>query len=152
MRTVPVASDLPVHPLKTYIVEDNVLIRDSLIATLDELVSIEVVGTAEDEATAVHWLAQAEHDTELVIVDIFLKSGSGLGVLRAAGRPPLRRRKLVVLSNYATPDMRQRCLGLGADRVFDKSNDIDELVQYCARLAGGGSDSCDSDPGAPALA
>jgi DNA-binding NarL/FixJ family response regulator len=145
------------HPLKTYIVEDNPIIRDSLIATLDELVSIEVVGVAQDEATAVHWLTRCEHDAELVIVDIFLKAGSGLGVLRAAkasraareaqgpeGSHP--RRKLVVLSNYATPDIRQRCLGLGADRVFDKSNDIDELVQYCGRLAAGGSG--DSLPGA----
>jgi DNA-binding NarL/FixJ family response regulator len=63
---------LPMHPLKTYIVEDNPIIRDSLIATLDELVSIEVVGVAQDEATAVHWLTRCEHDAELVIVDIFL--------------------------------------------------------------------------------
>lgn len=140
-------------PLKTYIVEDNLLIRESLIATLDELVSIEVVGVAQDEATAVRWLRRAGHDAELVIVDLFLQAGSGLGVLRAAlAHPPAQRaegsarRKLVVLSNYATPDVRRRCLGLGADRVFDKSNDIDELVQYCGRLAGGGSG--DSLPGA----
>ncbi len=144
------------HPLKTYIVEDNPLIRESLIATLDELVSIEVVGVAQDEATAVQWLTRSGKDAELVIVDIFLKAGSGLGVLRAAnaaralstpdmpGTQPGR--KLVVLSNYATPDIRRQCLGLGADRVFDKSNDIDELIQYCSRLAGGGSG--DSLPGA----
>ena len=129
------------HPLKTYIVEDNRLIRENLIATLDELVSIEVVGTAEDESTAVHWLTRAGHEAELVIVDIFLKGGSGLGVLRAA-KSFHKRCKLVVLSNYATPDMRRKCLALGADRVFDKSNDIDELIQYCGRLSsGGGGDS-----------
>jgi DNA-binding NarL/FixJ family response regulator len=139
------------HPLKTYIVEDNALIRESLIATLDELVSIEVVGVAQDEATAVHWLTRTDHETDLVIVDIFLKTGSGLGVLRAAMasracHASQTRRKLVVLSNYATPDIRRQCLGLGADRVFDKSNDIDELIQYCGRLAAGGSG--DSVPGA----
>ena len=74
--------------------------------------------------------------TDLVIIDIFLKRGSGLGVLRAAsdlGRPI----SLVVLSNYATPDMRRKCLELGASRVFDKSNEIDALILYCARLAVG---------------
>jgi len=45
--------------------------------------------------------------------------------------------KLVVLTNYATPDMRQKCLELGADRVFDKSHEIDGLIQYCGRLAAG---------------
>lgn len=138
------------HPLKTYIVEDNPIIRESLIAMLDELVSIEVVGMAQDEATAVQWLTRTGHEAELVIVDIFLKAGSGLGVLRAANaarisRDTRSRRKLVVLSNYATSDIRRQCLGMGADRVFDKSNDLDELIHYCGRLAAGGSG--DSLPG-----
>ncbi|MNT96497.1 hypothetical protein D3C72_2386040 [compost metagenome] len=38
---------------------------------------------------------------------------------------------LVVLSNYATPNMRERCTQLGANRVFDKSQDIDALIDYC---------------------
>ena len=38
---------------------------------------------------------------------------------------------MVVLSNYATEDMRKRCAQLGADAVFDKSNEIDALVEYC---------------------
>jgi len=41
----------------------------------------------------------------------------------------------VVLSNHATPEMRDRCMELGADCVFDKSNEIDELLMYCNRLA-----------------
>ena len=52
-----------------------------------------------------------------------------------------RRRRSVVLSNYATPDMRRKCLELGADRVFDKSNEIDALIGYCLRLASGGDSS-----------
>jgi DNA-binding NarL/FixJ family response regulator len=59
-------------------------------------------------------------------------------VLRSA-RQWSPRRHLVVLSNYATPDMRRRCLELGADRVFDKSNEIDALIQYCASLVAGQS-------------
>ena len=122
--------------LKTYIVEDSPVIRDSLIATLEELVSIRVVGTAEDEAGALQWLLQPEHEVDLVIIDIFLKAGSGLGVLRAASAMP-KAAKLVVLSNYATLDMRRKCLALGADRVFDKSHDIDALVDYCTALSQG---------------
>jgi hypothetical protein len=48
---------------------------------------------------------------------------------------PTQRYKMVVLSNYATLDMRSKCLELGADRVFDKSNEIDALISYCGRLA-----------------
>lgn len=71
-----------------------------------------------------------------MIVDLFLKGGSGLGVLRAAQSSPPRYR-LVVLSNYATPDMRRACLELGADQVFDKSTEIDALIHYCGLLAAG---------------
>jgi DNA-binding NarL/FixJ family response regulator len=124
------------HPLRAYIVEDSQVIRDNLIATLEELVPVEVVGTAEDETTAVDWLQHNVTPVDLVIVDIFLKAGSGLGVLKAANEMPSRR-NLVVLSNYATQDIRLKCLELGADKVFDKSNEIDALIQYCSRLAGG---------------
>ena len=121
------------HQLKTYIVEDNPVIRESLIVTLEELAPVKVVGTAVDESTAVEWLKQPGNHADLVIVDIFLKAGSGLGVLRAASGLPQQQR-LVVLSNYATADIRRKCLELGADRVFDKSNDIDALIEYCAQL------------------
>ena len=122
--------------LKAFIVEDSPVIRENLIAALEELAPVQVVGTAEDEPGAVGWLAAATHYCDLVIIDIFLKRGSGMGVLRAA--TDLRRpMSLVVLSNYATPDMRRKCLELGASRVFDKSNEIDALIMYCARLADG---------------
>ena len=124
------------HPLKTFIVEDSPVIRDNLIATLEELVPMKVVGTAEDEATALEWLGQADYKFDLVIIDIFLKRGSGLGVLRHVNGLH-RGAKLVVLSNYATPDMRKKCFELGADEVFDKSDEIDALIQYCIRLATG---------------
>jgi DNA-binding NarL/FixJ family response regulator len=122
--------------LKTYIVEDNKVIRDNLISTLEELVPVKVVGTAEDESSAVKWLASEANSADLVIIDIFLREGSGLGVLRAAQDMPVRH-SMVVLSNYTTPDMRRKCMELGASRVFDKSNEIDDLIHYCGRLAEG---------------
>lgn len=124
------------QPLRTYIVEDSQVIRENLIATLEELVPVEVVGTAEDESSAVQWLKHPSNHVDLVIVDIFLKSGSGLGVLKAA-HELTKKHNLVVLSNYATQDIRRKCIELGADKVFDKSNEIDALIQYCGRLAAG---------------
>jgi DNA-binding NarL/FixJ family response regulator len=124
-----------VTPLRTFIVEDNPLIYDHLATTLQELAGVEVIGHARDEANAVQWLRQAQ-PFELMIVDIYLLSGSGLGVLRAAQDAQLGARR-VVLTNRATPDIRQRCAQLGADRVFDKSCELEELISYCERLADG---------------
>ena len=131
--------------LKAFIVEDSPVIRENLVAALEEMAPIHVVGTAEDESGAVSWLARAENSCDLVVVDIFLKSGSGLGVLKAAAGSTAAL-KLIVLSNYATPDMRRKCLELGADRVFDKSNEIDALILYCCRLADGGDGSSERVP------
>jgi two-component system, OmpR family, response regulator len=124
--------------LRTYIVEDNATIRENLIGTLEELASIQALGWAETENEAKGWLAGHDGQWDLTIVDLFLKQGSGLGVLETCrGRSSGQR--VVVLSNYATSDMRKRCLQLGADAVFDKSNEIDALVDYCVQLSDGAS-------------
>ena len=126
--------DPPVK-LRTYIVEDNATIRENLIGTLEELASVEAVGVAETEDESTNWLSTHPGEWDLAIVDLFLRQGSGLGVLAAcrARRPG---QKMVVLSNYATPDVRMRCAQLGVDAVFDKSNEIDALVDYCVHHSG----------------
>ena len=118
--------------LRTYIVEDNATIRENLVGTLEELASVHFLGWAETEGDARTWLV-ANRQWDLVIVDLFLKQGSGLGVIEAC-QDRGREQRLVVLSNYATSDMRKRCAQLGADAVFDKSNEIDALVDYCLAL------------------
>jgi two-component system, OmpR family, response regulator len=121
--------------LRTYIVEDNATIRDNLIATLEELTQVEVVGTCDSEKEGTAWLQSHAGDWDLAILDLFLKQGSGLGVLIGCKvRKP--QQKVVVLSNYATPDIRRRCSQLGVDAVFDKSNEIEDLVAFCTQQSG----------------
>jgi two-component system OmpR family response regulator len=119
--------------IRTYIIEDNATIRENLIGTLEELASVVSLGWAETENDARRWLAGHQGGWDLAIVDLFLKQGSGLGVLEAC-QARSRAQRVVVLSNYATADMRKRCAQLGADAVFDKSNEIDALVDYCLAL------------------
>lgn len=123
-------------PLRTFIVEDNPVIFENLVSTLEELTSVEVVGHARDERGATQWLRSAGDSLDLLIIDLFLLSGSGLGVLKAAQEAqwPARR---VVLTNHATPDIRRRCAVLGANRVFDKSCELEDLIDYCARVSEG---------------
>jgi DNA-binding NarL/FixJ family response regulator len=121
------------HALRCFVVEDSQVIRQNLVATLEEMISAEVIGYAEDEAGAVDWLRQGV-PCDLLIIDIFLKSGTGLEVLRQA-QVLHPQAKLVVLTNYATSDMRRRCAQLGADEVFDKSAELEEMLAYCESLA-----------------
>lgn len=120
--------------VRCLLVEDSGLILRGLIDTLQEMLPLTVVGCAADEAGACQWLDQHGHELDLMVVDIFLQQGTGLGVLQHANELDLSCRK-VVLTNYATRDMRVRCAALKADQVFDKSSELEELVQYCADIA-----------------
>lgn len=118
--------------LRAFIVEDSATIRQNLIETLHELALVEAVGEAETEQEGRRWLEHHCEEWDLAIVDIFLRQGSGLNILAAFPRRH-ERQKVVVLSNHATADIRSRCTQLGADAVFDKSTEIDALVDFCMR-------------------
>lgn len=133
--------------LKAFIVEDSAVIRDNLVAALEEMVPLTVVGTAEDEAGALLWLSDPRHDCDIAIVDIFLRRGTGLNVLRAL-QHSRRSAERVVLTNYATEEIRRHALALGASRVFDKSGEIDALVEHCLALAEGRNNLGAGAPGA----
>ena len=118
---------------RAFLVEDSPIIRANLIDTLQELAPIDVVGWADNEPDAKHWLSENPDGWDLLIVDLFLKRGSGLGVLEACRDRP-EPRKVVVFSNYATEGLRVKSREHRADAVFDKSNEIDALIDYCADL------------------
>lgn len=116
-------------PVVTVLVEDSKTIRDNLIPALRELADIDVVAFAETASQAVETLQQ--HDAwQLAIVDLFLKEGSGLTVLRACQSRATHKR-VVVLTNYLNASIRQECLLLGADAVFDKSSEIEAFFDHC---------------------
>jgi DNA-binding NarL/FixJ family response regulator len=118
---------------KAYLVEDSALIRENLVGFLHDVADADVVACASTEEEAVHWLHQHRDEWDLTIVDLFLERGNGLGVVRAC-RDRAENQKVVVLSNYATSEMRLRSEELGADAFFDKSAELDQLVAYCETL------------------
>jgi hypothetical protein len=118
--------------LITYLAEDNDTILTNLVDTLQEITEVRVMGSGATQAEAERWLLLNDGHWHLAIVDLFLKEGSGLGVLTGCrNREPYQ--KVVLLTNYATPEIRKRALLLGADAVFDKSSEIDELLAYCVK-------------------
>jgi DNA-binding NarL/FixJ family response regulator len=121
-------------PLITLLVEDSPTIRENLTAALGELADVRIVATAESATEALAALEAYSDSWELAVVDLFLKEGSGLTVLRACQERPAWRHVLV-LTNYPTPEIRRRCLALGADAVFDKSTELDAFFDRCNAYA-----------------
>ena len=116
--------------LQAFVVEDNPTIRENLVGTLEELTSVKVAGSSATEDEALAWLEANGKRWDLVIVDLFLKQGSGIHLAQRIRRQRPSQ-KIVVFSNYINASVRQRCAQIGVDAVFDKSTEIDSLVDYC---------------------
>jgi DNA-binding NarL/FixJ family response regulator len=106
--------------LRVVVVEDLQTMRGLLMELAELIGGIQVVATLSTEAEAKLWLEDHPGEWDLAIVDLVLEQGSGIGVLRRA-KTDWPQGKVVVFSGYATPGVRQHCLDLGADAVFDKT-------------------------------
>lgn len=121
--------------LKVLLVEDSPILQEMLAEMLDDIEGVQVCGRASGEQEAVSCLNQSTVD--LAIVDLELKEGSGLGVLKhvcetedASSRP-----RAVVFSSYAHSVVRARCEALGAEAFFDKAQGMDELMDFIEQVA-----------------
>jgi len=112
-------------------VEDSSVVRERLASLLAESKGIEVVGQAARAAEAIEAFQQLR--PQVVILDLQLAEGTGFDVLKnlKQQRPaPL----ILVLTNYAYPQYRQKCLELGADFFFDKATEFDQVLKVVRQL------------------
>jgi DNA-binding NarL/FixJ family response regulator len=116
--------------LSVFVVEDNAEIQENLVGALEELTCVKVVGGTATEEGALQWIAAQNH-WDMLIVDLFLKGGSGMRLVQHVQRARSEQ-KIIVFSNYVNAGVRKRCAQLGVDAVFDKSTEIDALVDYCS--------------------
>jgi CheY-like chemotaxis protein len=106
--------------LRVFLVEDLLRMR-GLLGELFDSMGFQVIGTASTEAEANLWLDEHPGGWDLAVLDLVLEQGAGMNVIRRCKADPSGG-SIVVFSSYATPGVRQHCLDLGADAVFDKSD------------------------------
>jgi len=128
----------PGEPLRILLVEDSPLLRSRLESMLSQHPGFKVTGLASAELEAVEKLDSVAYDA--IVVDVELRPGSGIGVIRAArARNPESHGNhvsIVVLTNYDLPTVRERCMAAGADHFLDKMREIDQLIPVLLRIAG----------------
>jgi DNA-binding NarL/FixJ family response regulator len=120
--------------VRVVIVDDSATVRDRLAILLTDVSNVEIIGEARDAAEALHVIPDLQPD--VVILDIRLPAGSGIGVLRTMRREQ-QIPKFIVLTNYPYMQYRRTCLEAGASYFFDKSSEFDQIPQALARLAEG---------------
>jgi two-component system OmpR family response regulator len=130
----------PGKPLRILLVEDSPLLRSRLESMLSQYSAFKVTGLAAAEAEAVEKLDTVPYDA--IVVDVELRPGSGIGVIREA-RARNRTQQggeghvwILVLTNYDLPTVRERCMAAGADYFLDKMREIDQLMPILLQIAG----------------
>jgi DNA-binding NarL/FixJ family response regulator len=122
------------EPLRVLIVEDSKRLREQLGESISTPGRIEVIGYAETEAEALEILAEAPCDA--VVLDLQLRQGNGLAVLKALRASTSGQRvTVIVLTNFAFPHFRDRSLKLGANYFFDKAREYDRVREVLEELA-----------------
>ena len=126
MRTTLADHDLR---LRIFLVEGDPATRKRLAEWFLDQKNARLVGIAATEDDAKNWLSKHRSAWDLAVVDLFLEQGSGLAVVQGCRDRSLKQ-KLIVLSDYATPEIRERSMILGADGVYDRTTELDEFLDY----------------------
>lgn len=120
------------------LIEDSDRLRERLIEILDEPGVMRVAGCAATEREAIAAIDAAPYD--VLLVDVELREGSGIGAIRhARGTLPAERQPLViVLTNFPRPAVRERCMAAGADHFLEKVSQFQEVKPLIAAAPGPG--------------
>ena len=129
---------VPGKPLRILLVEDSPLLRGRLENMLSQHAAFKVTGLAAAEAEAIEKLDSVPYDA--IVVDVELRPGSGIGVIRQARARNKDAKEghvwIIVLTNYDLPTVRERCMQAGADHFLDKMREIDQLIPILLGIAG----------------
>jgi DNA-binding NarL/FixJ family response regulator len=119
-------------PLRVFIADDSPPVAEMLTELISAPGRVEVIGIGDTENGTIDSIRAMRPD--VVVLDLQLKTGSGVNVIRAVrAAAELAGVRLVVTSNHASPQMRAGCLQLGADDYFDKVKELGELAEARAR-------------------
>ncbi len=127
--------------VRVLLVEDSLPVRQRIRSLIEESGPATIVGEA-GTATAALALFR-HHQPAAVVLDLHLAEGTGYAVLEEIKQthPAC---EVIVLTNFAIPESRERCRLLGADHFFEKSRDFERVPavlagvgrarQHCGRI------------------
>jgi DNA-binding NarL/FixJ family response regulator len=117
--------------LRVLLVEDSKVLTERLTEAIRQIPQVELIGTADTEATAV--AAAKRESVDVIILDLHLKQGTGFGVMRALATTQLRPR-IIVLTNYDLPEYKNAAIALGATHFLDKARDYGRLPEVLLEI------------------
>jgi len=124
------------EPIRVLVVEDHNVVRQGLVALLNLVEGIQVVGEAADGAEAIAQFRKQQPDVTLV--DLRLPKMSGVEVIQRV-RAETSQARFVVLTTYDGDEDIYRALKAGAKAYLLKGMTTDELITTIREVHAGRS-------------
>jgi CheY-like chemotaxis protein len=127
------ALDADGKELRILLVEDFAPLRARLAEMLNESGVMRVTATADTESEALALIATQDFDG--LVIDVELREGSGVVVVRSARArwTTLPLPVVIVLTNHVKPAVEARCMAAGADYFLDKMRQFDQVSMLLQR-------------------
>ena len=106
-------------------VDDSEVICNRLCSMLSEIDNVDVVGQARNSSDGYELYATLKPD--IIILDIRLPDENGISLLKKI-KAEDSEITIVMFTNYPYLAYKKRCMELGADHFFDKSTELQKLV------------------------
>lgn len=122
--------------VRVLVVDDHPLFRDGVVTALTDADDLEVVGEAQDVASAI--AATGELGPDVVLMDLNLPDGSGIDAVRAlaASHPDVR---VLVMTMSTDDDAVVAAMRAGARGYVVKGASRRDLVESVRAVASGGA-------------
>jgi DNA-binding NtrC family response regulator len=120
-------------PLRVLVVDDEALIRWSLVQTLND--SGHETAEAMDAAGAIKAVRESIRPFDVALLDLRLPDSKGLELLSEVRRlAPAT--QVILMTAYGTPEIVQGAIDLGAFRVVGKPLEMSDITTLVANASG----------------
>jgi DNA-binding NarL/FixJ family response regulator len=113
--------------LRVYLVDDLISTHTLMKDLFAAIGPVRLVATASSEGEARLWLEDHPGAWDLAVLDLVLESGSGMALIGPC-KQANPQGQVAVFSGYVSPVLREHCLRLGADAVFNKADSADFVL------------------------
>jgi DNA-binding NarL/FixJ family response regulator len=117
--------------MKVLIADDSRLMRERIRETISIFSDVEIVCETENGIQTLQELN--EHNPDLAILDIRMPDKNGLEILKEF-RIKNKTTKIIILTNYAYDQYKDRAFENGADYFYSKSEEFDKIAAVVSAI------------------